>query len=280
MALAMGLQLAIARLGTAFAMVLSPILVAQQAGHVYTLEETARPAMVGMGLMAAGLVLWALFVAVDAAGDRVNEAAEKSAGDEFRLSDVGKVLMDGKFWMLALLCVVFYSSIIAFKKFAGAILIPRFNVPAEAAGWMISMLPFSTVIFAPLFGMLVDKKGHGARWMIIGSVLALTAHLLLAFAPAGVPFYGYLSMVFLGFGYSLVPAALWPAVPKIVPDKVLGTTFALIYWVQNLGLMSFKILAGNIIGKGVLYVELMFVGLCVAAVAIASMFSRAESSLS
>ena len=280
MALAMGLQLAIARLGTAFAMVLSPILVAQQAGHIYTLEETARPAMVGMGLMAAGLVLWALFVAVDAAGDRVNEAAEKSAGDEFRLSDVGKVLMDGKFWMLALLCVVFYSSIIAFKKFAGAILIPRFNVPAEAAGWMISMLPFSTVIFAPLFGMLVDKKGHGARWMIIGSVLALTAHLLLAFAPAGVPFYGYLSMVFLGFGYSLVPAALWPAVPKIVPDKVLGTTFALIYWVQNLGLMSFKILAGNIIGKGVLYVELMFVGLCVAAVAIASMFSRAESSLS
>lgn len=280
MALAMGLQLAIARLGTAFAMVLSPILVAQQAGHVYTLEETARPAMVGMGLMAAGLVLWALFVAVDAAGDRVNEAAEKSAGEEFRLSDVGKVLMDGKFWMLALLCVVFYSSIIAFKKFAGAILIPRFNVPAEAAGWMISMLPFSTVIFAPLFGMLVDKKGHGARWMIIGSVLALTAHLLLAFAPAGVPFYGYLSMVFLGFGYSLVPAALWPAVPKIVPDKVLGTTFALIYWVQNLGLMSFKILAGNIIGKGVLYVELMFVGLCVAAVAIASMFSRAESSLS
>jgi len=280
MALAMGLQLAIARLGTAFAMVLSPILVAQQTGHVYTLEETARPAMVGMGLMAAGLILWAVFVAVDAAGDRVNEAAEKSAGDEFRLSDVGKVLMDGKFWMLALLCVLFYSSIIAFKKFAGAILIPRFNVPAEAAGWMISMLPFSTVIFAPLFGMLVDKKGHGARWMVIGSLLALTAHLLLAFAPAGVPFYGYLSMVFLGFGYSLVPAALWPSVPKIVPDKVLGTTFALIYWVQNLGLMSFKILAGNIIGRGVLYVELMFVGLCVAAVGIALLFSRAESSLS
>jgi len=280
MALAMGLQLAIARLGTAFAMVLSPILVAQQTGHVYTLEETARPAMVGMGLMAAGLILWAVFVAVDAAGDRVNGAAEKTAGDEFRLSDVGKVLMDGKFWMLALLCVLFYSSIIAFKKFAGAILIPRFNVPAEAAGWMISMLPFSTVIFAPLFGMLVDKKGHGARWMVIGSLLALTAHLLLAFAPAGVPFYGYLSMVFLGFGYSLVPAALWPSVPKIVPDKVLGTTFALIYWVQNLGLMSFKILAGNIIGRGVLYVELMFVGLCVAAVGIALLFSRAESSLS
>ena len=111
----------------------------------------------------------------------------------------------------------------------------------------------------------------------VGSVLALIAHLLLAFAPAGVPFYGYLSMVFLGFGYSLVPAALWPSVPKIVPDKVLGTTFALIYWVQNLGLMTFKMLAGNIIGKGVLYVELMFVVLCIAAVGIALLFSRTAS---
>ena len=139
-------------------------------------------------------------------------------------------------------------SIVAFKKFAGAILIPRFGIPAATAGWMVSMLPFSTVIFAPLFGLLVDKRGKGTRWMILGSILALIAHLLLAFAPAGVPFYGYLSMVFLGFGYSLVPAALWPSVPKIVPDKVLGTTYSLIYWVQNLGLLSFKWLAGVILG--------------------------------
>ena len=277
MALAMGLQLAIARLGTALAMVLSPILVAQQSGHVYSLDETARPAVFGMGLMAVGLILWAVFVATDAARDKGEAEAGKEAEEPFRLADVGKVLTDGKFWMLGLLCVLFYSSIIAFKKFAGAILIPRFGLPAEAAGWMISMLPFATVIFAPLFGILVDRKGKGTKWMILGSVLALIAHLLLAFAPAGVPFYGYLSMVFLGFGYSLVPAALWPSVPKIVPDKVLGTTFALIYWVQNLGLMTFKMLAGNIIGKGVLYVELMFVGLCVAAVGIALLFSRTAS---
>ena len=97
----------------------------------------------------------------------------------------------------------------------------------------------------------------------------------------GVPFYGYLSMVFLGFGYSLVPAALWPSVPKIVPDKVLGTTYSLIYWVQNLGLLSFKWLAGIILGasaagavSGPVRVELMFVGLCIAAVVIALLFSR------
>ena len=308
MALAMGLQLAIARLGTAFALVLSPKLVAQQAGHVYSLAETARPALVGMGLMALGLILWAVFVALDArrfpvkpgwtgkarpgsgitglgdeaVADDTMTGNDQSSQDEepFRFKDVLKVLGNKNFWLLGLLCVLFYSSIIAFKKFAGAILIPRFDIPASAAGWMVSMLPFSTVIFAPLFGLLVDKKGKGTRWMVLGSVLALTAHLLLAFAPAGVPFWGYLSMVFLGFGYSLVPAALWPSVPKVVPDKVLGTTFALIYWVQNLGLMSFKMIAGNILGDaadGPVAVELMFVGLCIAAVLVSLLFARTSS---
>ena len=283
MALAMGLQLAIARLGTAFALVLSPRLVQQIPDHVYTLSETARPAIVGMGLMAAGLILWAIFVALDAKASAqpttpsvISSEVEKSNEDEFRFKDVLGVLGNRNFWILGLLCVLFYSSIIAFKKFAGAILIPRFDIPAQAAGWMVSMLPFSTVIFAPLFGMLVDKAGKGTRWMVLGAVLALVAHLLLAFAPQGVPFWGYLAMVFLGFGYSLVPAALWPSVPKIVPDKVLGTTFALIYWVQNLGLMSFKWIAGVILGgsaDGPVSVELMFVGLCVLALVTALVFA-------
>ena len=283
MALAMGLQLAIARLGTAFALVLSPRLVQQIPDHVYTLSETARPAIVGMGLMAAGLILWAIFVALDAKASAkpttpsvISSEVEKSNEDEFRFKDVLGVLGNRNFWILGLLCVLFYSSIIAFKKFAGAILIPRFDIPAQAAGWMVSMLPFSTVIFAPLFGMLVDKAGKGTRWMVLGAMLALIAHLLLAFAPQGVPFWGYLAMVFLGFGYSLVPAALWPSVPKIVPDKVLGTTFALIYWVQNLGLMSFKWIAGVILGgsaDGPVSVELMFVGLCVLALVTALVFA-------
>ena len=288
MALAMGLQLAIARLGTAFALVLSPRLVQQQAGHVYTLAETARPAVVGMGLMALGLILWAVFVALDAKADRHSRLDRESHemadpvghDDAFRFKDVLGVLGNRNFWLLGLLCVLFYSSIIAFKKFAGAILVPRFDIPAQAAGWMVSMLPFSTVVFAPLFGMLVDKAGKGTRWMVLGAILALIAHLLLAFAPAGVPFWGYLSMVFLGFGYSLVPAALWPSVTKIVPDKVLGTTFALIYWVQNLGLLSFKWIAGVILGKpgnGPVTVELMFVGLCVAAVLVALVFRRTSA---
>ncbi len=298
-ALAMGLQLAIARLGTAFALVISPRLVQEVSGHVYTLSETARPALLGMGLMALGLILWALFVALDhrKEGDtslsgesrETEDVPSKEGKDEFRMRDVVGVLRNKNFWVLGLLCVLFYSSIIAFKKFAGAILIPRFDIPASAAGWMVSMLPFSTVIFAPLFGVLVDKAGHGTRWMVTGAILALVAHLLLAFAPEGVPFWGYLAMVLLGFGYSLVPAALWPSVPKIVPDKVLGTTYALIYWVQNLGLLSFKWIAGVILGRhtaapgpdaaasalsGPVAVEMMFVALCVAAVATALLFRR------
>ena len=291
MALAMGLQLAIARLGTALALVLSPRLVVENAGHVYSLAETARPAVFGLGLMAAGLILWAVFVAMDARFDRKTTLEGTANGgtaeeDKFRFADVLGILKNGNFWLVGLLCVLFYSSIIAFKKFAGAILIPRFAIPAETAGWMVSMLPFATVIFAPLFGLLVDRRGKGTRWMILGSVLALAAHLLLAFAPQGVPFFGYLAMVLLGFGYSLVPAALWPSVPKIVPDKVLGTTFALVYWVQNLGLLAFKMLAGMILGgtnaegqaavDGAVRVELMFTALCVAAVAIALLFARAS----
>ena len=304
MALAMGLQLAIARLGTAFALVLSPRLVQQVPDHVYTLAETSRPALVGMGLMALGLILWAIFVALDAKADtrhgrpdrpsdkipgqagndkrayrsEASAPEEKPDDETFRFKDVLGVLGNKNFWLLGLLCVLFYSSIIAFKKFAGAILVPRFDIPAQAAGWMVSMLPFSTVIFAPLFGMMVDKAGKGTRWMILGAILSLIAHAILAFAPAGVPFWGYLAMVFLGFGYSLVPAALWPSVPKIVPDKVLGTTFALIYWVQNLGLLSFKMIAGNILGAhsadagGPVAVEIMFFGLCIAALAVAFIF--------
>ncbi len=309
MAFAMGLQLAIARLGTAFALIISPRLVAAKApGEIYSLAETARPAFLGLALMAAGMILWAVFVAMDARFDKAHmavvrqdhqpdpEAAEGKGKEEdkFRFSDVLGLLKNKQFIMIALLCVFFYSSIISFKKFASAILIPRFGVPVEAASWMVSMLPFSTVIFAPLFGIMVDKIGKGTRWMVAGAILALIAHILLAFAPEGVPAYGYLSMVFLGFGYSLVPAAMWPSVPKIVPSKVLGTAYSLIYWVQNLGLMLFKMFAGGILAKaalasagssssgpesaaGAVAVEVMFVTVCVIALLLALGLRRSSA---
>lgn len=289
MALAMGLQLSIARLGTAVALVVSPRLVTVKSG-VYTLAETARPAEAGVWLIVVGLILWAAFVAMDSRFDReagTSDKVETSEEDKFHFSDALKILSNKNFIMIGLLCVFFYSSIVAFKKFAGAILIPRFGISPEIAGWMTSMLPFASVIFSPLFGLLVDERGRGTRWMIRGAILALVAHLLLAFAPSGVPFFGYLSMALLGFGYSLVPAALWPSVPKVVPEKVLGTAYSLTYWIQNLGLMLFKMLAGLILGTvavadiqerkaGAVEVELMFVALCILAVGTALMLARSS----
>lgn len=289
MALAMGLQLAIARLGTAFALVAAPMLVADKPmGTMYSLAETARPALLGLVLMTVGCLSWSMFLRVDRKYDH-NEGhsaqGETAEEDKFRFSDVGKLLCNKNFIVLALLCVFFYSSIVSFKKFASAILIPRFDIPVETASWMVSMLPFATVIFAPLFGVLVDKVGHGTKWMVAGAVLALAAHLFIAFSPEGVRAYGYVGMVCLGFAYSLVPAAMWPSVPKIVPEKVLGTAFALIYWVQNLGLMSFKMMAGKILAahsaegtaSGAFATELMFVGVCVFALALSVFFRRSSA---
>lgn len=330
MAFAMGLQLAIARLGTATAFLLSPVLIQQKvaaagaAPVVYTLTETARPAFFGMMLLLVGAIFWAVFVAMDARFDREsrqlaagegpvkngekrqtpqgsevggpsktaeNEGA--SSSEQFRFKDVLKVLGNPNWWLLALLCVFFYSSIVAFKKFTGAILVPRFGVSAGIAGLMATILPFSTVVFAPLFGLMVDRRGHGTRWMVFGAVLALAAHLVLAFAPSGSPFWGYAAMILLGFSYSLVPAALWPSVPKVIPDRMLGTAFALIYWVQNLGLWGFKRFAGRILesthgsadvadaasqlgNSPILNVELMFLVVCVAALVLAILFAASS----
>ena len=293
-ALAMGLQLSISRLGTACALVASPLLVAAKApGEIYTLAETARPAVLGLGIMAVGVILWAFFVVLDRRYDTTQKlyTAEGVPGsrqeEPFRMKDVLKLLSNKQFLYISLLCVFFYSSIVAFKKFASAILIPRFDVPVEAASWMISMLPFATVIFAPLFGILLDKIGKASHLMVLGAVLAMLAHILFAFAPQGVPFYGYLSMVFLGFAYTLVPTALWPSVPKIVPENVLGTAYSFVYWIQNLGLMSFKMIAGWILAgavasgngpsdaaAGAFRVELVFVAICIVALVLAIFFRR------
>lgn len=286
MAFAMGLQLAIARLGTALALILSPMLVKAKAeGEIYTLMETARPAFFGLALLLLGTVLWAVFVMMDARFDAQNgltDRKERKEEDEFKFSDIFKVLSNKHFIMSALLCVFFYCSIISFKKFATSILIPRFDLPAESASLMVSLIPFSTVIFAPLFGSLVDKVGKGTRWMIAGSVLVFIAHIIIAFAPEGVSGFGYAGIAILGVGYSIVPAALWPTVSKIVPEKNLGTAYSLIYWIQNMGMLLVPIAVGFIFrntesGKlAALHSEYVFLALCVLAIAVSLLYARSS----
>ena len=276
-AFAMGAQVAVARLGTALAFILSPVLVAQKApGEMYSLVETARPATFGLALSLGGVLLWGIFVAMDARFDKARGITFGRGAvreeDKFKISDLGKLLTNGRFILISLLCVFFYCCIISFKKFGTSIVIPRFDMELDSAKWVITMIPFFTVVFTPLFGALVDKLGKGTLWMICGSVLVLAAHLVIAFAPQGVPFWGYFGISLLGVGYSLVPSAMWPSVPKIVPERNLGTAYSLIYWIQNMGMLLVPIFVGRIFKarSGVdaaVAAEWIFIGLgCVAVI--------------
>ena len=285
-AFAMGAQVAVARLGTAAAFILSPVLVAQKApGEIYTLAETSRPAVFGLCLILLGVLLWGVFVAMDARFDRQNGIAsgrgKVKEEDRFRFSDILKVLTNPRFIMIALLCVFFYCCIISFKKFGTSIVIPRFGMELDSAKWVITMIPFFTVIFTPLFGALVDKVGKATLWMITGSLMVLGAHLLLCFAPQGVPFWGYFSIAVLGIGYSLVPSAMWPSVPRIVPERNLGTAYSLIYWIQNMGMLLVPIFVGRIFktDSGVsaaVSAEYIFIALGCVAVGVALLLLRSS----
>ena len=293
MALAMGLQLAIARFGTATAILVAPMIVRQKAlGEIYTLAETNRPALIGLAVLAVGAILWAVFVAMDAKFDRqagTTDKVETAEEDKFRFSDIWKVLSNPRFLMIAILCVTFYCCVIRFKKFGVSILLPLFGVDLDIATLLLAMIPFFTILFTPLFGALVDKVGKATLWMIVGSLLVLASHLVITFAPQGVPAYAYLAIAMLGIGYSLVPSAMWPSVPKIIPEKNLGTAYSLIYWVQNMGMWAVPIYVGRIFTREItqpgnhaqevsaaLHAEYVFILLGVVAIAVALMLWRSS----
>lgn len=278
MAFAMGLQLSIARLGTGLAMLIAPYLVVANAEGYYPLSATNRPALVGLSLIFIGTILWAIFIAMDAKYDRqlgvVSQRGEQKEEDKFKFSDIIAVIKNPRFIMIALLCVFFYCCVISFKKFGTTIMIPRFGMDAEAAATMVASIAFFPVIFTPLFGALVDKVGKATSWMILGSVIVFLAHIIIGFAPAS-DAWGYLSICFLGIGYSLVPSAMWPSVPKIIPEKNLGTAYSMIYFIQNLGMLTVPIFAGRILGNEQLdkvvrsvHAEYIFIGLGVVAISV------------
>ena len=293
MALAMGLQLAIARFGTATAILIAPMIVKQKAlGEFYTLAETNKPALIGLAVLAVGAILWAVFVAMDARFDKeagTTDKVETAEEDKFRISDIWKVLSNPRFLMIAILCVTFYCCVIRFKKFGVSILLPLFGVNLDIATVLLAMIPFFTILFTPLFGALVDKVGKATMWMVVGAALVLTSHLIITFAPQGVPMYAYIAIALLGIGYSLVPSAMWPSVPKIIPEKNLGTAYSLIYWVQNMGMWAVPIYVGKIFTQTIteagnhaqevsaaIKAEYVFILLGVVAIAVAIMLLRSS----
>ncbi len=247
MALAMGLQMAVARLGTALALgISSPI--ALGLGHV------SKPVLLGLVLLCIGFITFIIYTFMDKKLD-ASEAELAAASNEvteeesFRVSDIRFIVTNKAWWYLAILCVLFYSAVFPFLKYAADLMTQKFGVMEKLAGTIPAMLPFGTILLTPLFGGIYDKKGKGATIMIIGSVLLIFVHALFS-----VPFLNHWSIaifliIVLGIGFSLVPSAMWPSVPKIIPDRYLGSAYSLIFWVQNWGLMGVPALIGWVLQK-------------------------------
>jgi nitrate/nitrite transporter NarK len=247
LATAMGMQVAMARIGTALALGFS-VPIAKATGVI----DVSRPLLIALIGLCIGLIAFFVYVVMDKKLD-ASEAAitveEKNAEDEFKLSDIGKILGNRGWWYIAILCVLFYSAVFPFLKYATDLMVNKFGVKEDLAGLIPMLLPFGNILLTPFFGGIYDKKGKGATIMIIGAILLIIVHALFS-----VPFFhswifAMVLVVFLGIAFSLVPSAMWPSVPKIVPEKRLGTAYSLIFWVQNWGLMGVPLLIGWVLEK-------------------------------
>ena len=185
--------------------------------------------------------------------DRKLDAQTQSEGipadeDSFRISDLKLILTNKGFWLLALLCLMFYSAVFPFLKYATSLMENKYGMGA-LAGTLVALVPFGNLIMTPLFGGIYDKKGKGATIMIIGSVLLIMVHLLFAMPLLNHAWFAAIIMILLGVAFSLVPSAMWPSVPKIIPHKQLGSAYALIFWIQNIGLGFVPLLIGWFLDK-------------------------------
>lgn len=241
MALAMGSQVAVARLGTALAMIVSPILVKH--------FSMSTPMFVSLILLCVGLLFYLVFCVMDRKLDEQTQSEGIPADEEsFRISDLKIILTNKGFWILALLCLMFYSAVFPFLKYATSLMENKYGMGA-LAGTLVALVPFGNLIMTPLFGGIYDKKGKGATIMIIGSVLLIAVHLLFAMPLLNYAWFAAFIMILLGVAFSLVPSAMWPSVPKIIPHKQLGSAYALIFWIQNIGLGFVPLLIGWFLDK-------------------------------
>ena len=310
MALAMGSEMALARLGVATCMIFSPFF-ARLGGQV----SVSRSVAFGVVLMCIALIMSIVYFVMDSKLDaQTGEAEEKD--DPFKISDLGQILTSSGFWLVALLCVLYYSAIFPFQKYAVNMLQCNLTLsaPAEGSFWasesvtiiqyvimlfvaatgfasnfqkksgakygllcasilalvtycymgymrqsaesIFAVFPLLAVLITPILGSYVDHKGKAASMLILGSLLLIFCHLTFAFvlplfegsAVGGIAI-AYITILVLGSSFSLVPASLWPSVPKLVDAKVIGSAYALIFWIQNIGLWLFPLLIGKVLDK-------------------------------
>ncbi len=245
MALAMGLEMATARMGTGLAIATSaPLAVA--------LNGVSKPVLLALVLLCIGMIAFFLYTIMDKKLDEEIAADEADRGiireeEAFRLKDILFILRNKGWWYIAILCVLFYSAVFPFLKYATDLMVNKFD--EKVAGLIPMLLPFGTIILTPLFGNLYDRKGKGASIMILGAVLLIFVHALFSVPFLNQTPVAIFLIIVLGIGFSLVPSAMWPSVPKIIPEKQLGTAYALVFWVQNWGLMGVPALIGWVLNK-------------------------------
>ena len=308
MALAMGSEMALARLGVATCMIFSPMF-AELGGVV----SVSRSVAFGVVLLLIALIMFIVYLFMDKKLDEQTHMAEEK-DDPFQLKDLGKILSSSGFWLVALLCVLYYSAIFPFQKYAVNMLqcnLTFTDVPADSfwasdtvtlvqyvimivvaaaafasnfskaaarkyglmalaivalvafcfmgykrqsASTIFAVFPLLAVGITPILGNYVDYKGKAASMLVIGSLLLIACHLTFAFilpmfkgSPVGGVCIAYLTILVLGASFSLVPASLWPSVPKLVDSKIIGSAYALIFWIQNIGLWLFPLLIGKVL---------------------------------
>ena len=310
MALAMGSEMALARLGVATCMIFSPVF-AKMGGNI----DVSRSVAFGVVLLMIALIMFIVYFFMDKKLDeQTGEAEEKD--DPFKLSDLGDILKSSGFWLVALLCVLYYSAIFPFQKYAvnmlqcnltftevspdsfwatstvtviqycimlvvaGAAFASNFSkkknmkygllllavvalvvfcymgYKRQSAETVFAVFPLLAVGITPILGNYVDHKGKAASMLVMGSILLIACHLTFAFVlpefkgnPVGGIIVAYLTILVLGASFSLVPASLWPSVPKLVDAKIIGSAYALIFWIQNIGLWLFPLLIGKVLDR-------------------------------
>lgn len=238
LALAMGVQVALARLGTAGALAASLPLAKAMGGVSVSVG-------LGAALLCAGVVVFLVYCMMDKREDASAAAVASEPEEGFKFSDLKTLVGTTGFWYVAVLCLMFYAGVFPFLKFATKLMVFKYGVPEGTAGLIPAMLPFGTIFLTPFFGSIYDKYGKGATLMVIGSTLLTLVHIVFAL-PLGSWVVAIVMMLVLGIAFGLVPSAMWPSVPKIIPMKLLGTAYALIFYIQNIGLALVPVWIGKV----------------------------------
>ncbi len=242
MALAIGLNTSTGRIGTALAM-FTPIPLIKLTGSL------SSPVVLSLFLLCIGMLVFILFTFMDRKLDQQDADAGVAADEEFKFADILEIGKTRAFWYITILCVLFYSAVFPFIKYATNMIVQKFGIADSFAGYIPALLPFSALLLTPVFGGLFDKKGKGASIMVFGSILLVCVHLLFSI-PSLNSFPIAIGLVLvLGVAFSMVPSAMWPSVAKIIPESKLGTAYAMTFWVQNWGLMGVPLLIGVVLDK-------------------------------